>query len=68
MWLYLVRFYWRYRLGHARDFTVRLEQTICKERVRAAFDLEHCETMAARAEIEIIRNRADKNVRERARA
>ncbi len=68
MILLLKRLYWLWQLAEARAFAASLEQTIANERRRSKDWLEMAETMSARAEIEIVKARADRKIRERAEA
>lgn len=60
--LALTQWYWRNRLGHARDFAHNLEGTIMNERARAARDVQHCEVMLSRANVARIEYNADRRM------
>lgn len=66
LWLYVMRAYWRARLHHARDFAAQIEHTIVNERARAIEAVKYAETRFSRAQIEIIRARADATLKARA--
>ena len=57
--LHLKRIYWIWMLAEAREFRMRLENTIVSERRRARDAVEHCELMESRAEIDIIAARSE---------
>lgn len=51
---------WERRLAHAREVHSGLEREFCAEIARAKHEVEHCETMASGARMEMVKSRADK--------
>jgi len=61
-WLHVVLIYWRVRLHHARGYRYGMEEVHRRDVFAAQADLDHCETMRARAQMAFVEARADKRI------
>lgn len=63
--LYLRRWYWHHRLASARRYRAALDRVQDMDRRKAQYELDHCETMLARADADAVAARADRALRAR---